>query len=160
MKFSQLLIRAILVPILSHLLVERVWCLFQRWGSEFGLLGGRGGLSFRRRGGRGVQTWGWWRRRTRPSLGREWESWIGSLTVWEKTDWMDEAGVKLFSHLFAAVAHVVVLSVCLPASLLFTVVLHISLSVHLALCLSAVAVSQIFFFDVQTNVLLFFHWNR
>lgn len=116
-KFSQLLIRAILVPILSHLLVKRVGCLFQRWGSEFGLLGGRGGLSFRRRGGRGVQTWGWWRRRTRPSLGREWESWIGSLTVREKTDWMDEADVELFSPLCCcrSCCGPLCLSPCLPS---------------------------------------------
>lgn len=47
-----------------------------------------------------------------------------------------------FSHLSAAVACAVVLSV------------------RLASRLSAVSISQIFFFDVQTDVLLFFHWNR
>lgn len=79
--------------------------------------------------------------------------------------WFDENrlnGRCSSSHLFAAVAHAVVLSVCVSAALLLTVLLHPSLSVpvHLAPCLSAVSVSQVFFFDVQTDVLLFFYWNR
>ena len=67
-----------------------------------------------------------------------------------------------YSHLFAAVTHAVVISACLSASLLLTVLLHpsLSLSVHLASCLLAVSISQIFLFDVQASVLLFFYWNR
>lgn len=60
---------------------------------------------------------------------------------------MNRAGI-VSSHLFAAVAHAVVLSVCL----LFTA--------HPSLSLSVMSVSQIFFFDMQADVLLFFNCNR
>lgn len=81
-------------------------------------------------------------------------------SIREMAEWMEQ--ISSFSNLFAAIAHAVVLSVCLSASFLFTVLLHpsLSLSVHLASCLPAVSIPQIFFFDVQTDVLLFFHWNR
>lgn len=80
MKFPHRIIHAPLVPMLSHLLVERVRCLFERWGSELGLLWGSGGVSFRRGRGREVQTWGWWRRGARSSLEGEWEN--ESPSVW------------------------------------------------------------------------------
>lgn len=61
-----------------------------------------------------------------------------------------------FVHLFAAVACAELLSLCLclSASLLFTA---LSLVVHLTLSLSLISIPQIFFFDAQSGVLLFFH---
>lgn len=59
-----------------------------------------------------------------------------------------------FVHLFAAVARAELPSLRLSASLLFTA---LSLVVHLTLFLSLISIPQIFFFDAQTGVLLFFH---
>lgn len=64
---------------------------------------------------------------------------------------MSEGG---FVHLFAAVARAELLSLRLSASLLVTA---LSLVVHLTLFLSLISISQIFFLDAQSGVLLFFH---
>lgn len=61
-----------------------------------------------------------------------------------------------FSHLCAAVAGAVVPSARLFVPLLVAVLLHASLRVHL----SAVSISDIFFFDLQADVFLLFHCNR